>query len=156
MVCKVCGRTMTNENANFCEYCGASFRGDVDTSFLNETKIPENAYNSQAGQMSGAGQKPWGSPVQNVMAAQKQSVEESISFGKWLLVMVLPFIPIVGFWAFVVLLFIWGFGKNTSQTKKNWARATLVIGTFVIVLMMALMGQMLTDPAFASLFEGLI
>ena len=150
MVCKVCGRTMTNENANFCEDCGAAIRWYVDTSFLNEKKAPESAYENQANRTL------FGSTMPNGMASKTVGGEETISFGKWLLIMVLPFIPGVGFWAFIVLLFIWGFGKNTTPTKKNWARATLVVGAFLLILMTALMGQMLTDPAFSSLFEGLI
>ena len=46
MICKVCGRTISNEEANFCEYCGASFRElrmNGHQPLMNEAQVVQSA-----------------------------------------------------------------------------------------------------------------
>ncbi len=70
-----------------------------------------------------------------------------ISVGEWVLAMLIMAIPIVN----IVMLFIWGFGKDTNPTKANWAKAGLIwiaIGIILYVIffstfmaMFAMMGR---------------
>lgn len=53
----------------------------------------------------------------------------------WIVANLLIIIPIVN----IVMLFIWGYGKNSNAniTKQNWAKASLVwigILTFILLL----------------------
>ena len=112
MICKMCGRSTENENANFCEYCGNSFR--ENNSVMTE-------YNSGINQTN--------------QGALEQDKEKPVSFGNWLLSMLVPFIPVVGIFAYPVLLFVWAFSNDTPPSKKNWARATLIITLISVVIM---------------------
>ena len=38
MICKDCGREIVNDNANFCEYCGTSFRGTMQQTSYTASK----------------------------------------------------------------------------------------------------------------------
>jgi hypothetical protein len=63
------------------------------------------------------------------------SSERPMSLGNWLVIYLLPLIPMIGMVLFLVVLFSWGFGSNVAQTKKNWARATMI---FVLVMILML------------------
>lgn len=59
-----------------------------------------------------------------------------MSVGQWAITLVLLSIPLVN----VVLLFVWGFGDGTHPSKRNFARAALLIYAimFGIALLFAL------------------
>lgn len=101
MNCPVCGRTTNNENANFCENCGTSFR--------NMDSTPDNYREKE-----------------NTAATIKKQEQKVIPFRTFLGVMLLPIIPMVGPFIYIAVLFFWSFGKQSSETQKNYARATLV------------------------------
>lgn len=108
MICPVCGRTTENENANFCENCGTSFRvtNNQNTSF---------------------------SPVDTVTTESVKPKQEEIPFRTFLGVMLLPMVPMIGPLIYIVILLTWSFGKQYSGTQKNYARATLVVLLFSIL-----------------------
>ncbi len=114
MICKMCGRNTENENANFCEYCGNSFRENGSARTDYNSGINQTMYNNQG--------------------VQEQDKEKPISFGNWLLSMLVPFIPFVGIFAYPVLLLVWAFSNDTPPSKKNWARASLIIILICIVI----------------------
>ena len=66
-------------------------------------------------------------PVMPVMPVQQG--EEPYSVGKFLGCMLLTMIPCVGF----ILLFVWAFGDGNTS-RKNWAKAQLILVAIVIVL----------------------
>lgn len=155
MVCKVCGRTIANEEANFCEYCGASFRPGSDN------KIDETAASNAQQQYTSApsfegsadgtnarqgtfeqGFKTFGSMYGQNQGNTQQSAERPMTFGNWIAIMLLPFIPVVGSIAFIALLFVWSFNKSVPATRKNWARATLVMLGICILFISLLMTYM--------------
>lgn len=109
MICKSCGRTIGNENANFCDYCGTSLREqsypEIDTAEVhpNEMEAVE-------------GEKP-------------------ISFGNWLGSMGLLFIPVIGGVVYAGMLIYWSLSDKVTESKKNWARATLIMVVLWIILM---------------------
>ena len=149
MICKVCGRIITNEQANFCEYCGASFRPGTDNKLSEEfvrsfdnTKHQADynagSYTQAMSQQTHPGQ---GTPGQNVNIPRSfqrglfDSTDRPMTLGNWMIIYLLPFIPMVGMVLFLVVLFTWGFGPNVAPTKKNWARATLIMALVVIIML---------------------
>lgn len=123
MVCKSCGRSTSNENANFCDYCGASYKEVVFIQNEDKQKIEGQVkeYNKVE-----EGDKP-------------------ISFRNWVGTLLLPIIPIVGPIIYLVMMLVWAFGSDTNQSKKNWARASLVVGCIFIVLFIFLIVNSFTQ-----------
>jgi len=126
MVCKACGRDTVNENANFCEYCGTSFRANISIG-------QEDNYLGAKVQQQG---------TQEIGSEEN---EKPISVGNWLGTMVLPFIPIIGIFIYIVMLFVWSFGSDTPKSKKNWARVSLIMGIVVIVMFIFLISSTMMD-----------
>lgn len=125
MKCNTCGRQIHNEAANFCEYCGASFREQaqaatsqgIGSPFHNRQVMPEQTPYTMSGFQ------------QNVQ--QTIGKEKPISFAEWIGFYAVLLVPILN----IVVLAIWAFGYNTTASKKNWARATLI---FIIVVSLIL------------------
>ncbi len=68
---------------------------------------------------------------------------ETVSIGDWIISYILMGIPLVGF----IMLIVWAFGSDAPQSKKNWARANLIIMVVSIVLMIIL---------YATIFAAMI
>lgn len=123
MVCKSCGRSTSNENANFCDYCGTSYK--------------EVIYHQNEERQS----------IESIVK-ERNEVEEGdkpISFRNWMGTLLLPIIPLVGPIIYLVMMLVWAFGSDTNQTKKNWARASLVVGCIFIMLFIILMVNSFTQ-----------
>lgn len=74
-----------------------------------------------------------------------------ISTSDWMVTTLVAAIPVVGF----IMLFVWGFSDNTAESKKNWARATLIwmaIGIVLSVLIIFVFG--LGTAMFAGAVSG--
>ena len=72
--------------------------------------------------------------------------------------MLIPFIPFVGFIAYPVLLLVWAFSNDTPPTKKNWARASLVIILIMVVLFVMMLSygfNMIMSGEFSNYMEEL-
>lgn len=124
MLCKVCGRSTTNETANFCEYCGASFR---EGAFVG---IPDSTYNHAQSSQEKELNK-------NIVTGNDEVGDKPMSFGNWMMVLMLPFVPVVGSFIYFGVLIVWAFGHKASKTKKNWARATLVMLVVAFIMFFA-------------------
>ena len=72
----------------------------------------------------------------------KESTEQPMKVGDWLVTILLTAIPLVG----IIMLFIWGFGGNAPTTKSNFAKAMLIWYAIGIVLTFVFYG------AIAALF----
>ena len=136
MVCNICGRNIQNEEANFCEYCGNSFREHAQAV---ANVIP-----------------------QEQILIETVGTEKPISFLNWLgsmsLLLALMFIPFpfVGMITFMVVLCVWAFGKKTSISKKNWARASLIIVGIVFILLVAITISIMNHPVFQDYMNQLL
>src|SRR5699024_1918713 len=105
---------------NFCEYCGNSFRNEFESpnkSSLSENNHNINQYQSRPEPMN------------------EQESQGSITFKNWLGTLLLPFIPVVGWLVYLVMLFVWAFDSRTPNSKKNWARASLIMYLIAFVIM---------------------
>ncbi|BCN29714.1 hypothetical protein [Anaeromicropila herbilytica] len=131
MECKVCGRHTDSESANFCEYCGTSYREAPK----QEYRLPNENY--------------------GIINHENREVEEPISFGNWLGSMLLMFIPFVGFFVYLFMLLKWSFGGNVAQTKKNWARAQLIISLFFTIMIFYSLASVLHSPEFRQVYNTL-
>lgn len=112
MVCKACGRNSASENANYCEYCGTSFRENIP--------LKQEDYQAVS--------------AQPIVETNNRESDKPITFGNWIGTMLLPFIPIVGIFIYIVMMFVWAFGSDTPQSKKNWARASLIVSVVLLIL----------------------
>lgn len=143
MVCNTCGRHTQNEEANFCEYCGSSFREDRMAADFAST------HSHDAGQtvMQQAGQN-----------ANQEALEKPISFMQWLgtyAILFLPmFIPVIGWVIPLVMLFVWAFANNKSISKRNWSRATLIYVLVNIIIFVIYFIMMMNSPIFQGILKG--
>ena len=155
MLCKVCGRTAMNEKANFCDYCGASFRdgeGFVSSDFTYEgaqRNIGGDTVGTVQAESTIFGNSYADTLKPNEANSNNKTSEKPMSFMNWMLVLILPYLAPVGTFVYLGILFVWGFGRNSTPTKKNWARATLVIFLVVFILVYVLIGD---SANFLSMF----
>ena len=140
MICNTCGRQTQNEEANFCEYCGSSFRENID--MPRPAVLQEQA----SGQLVGKA------------ASQQEATEKPISFMQWLgmyAVLFLPlFIPFIGLIIPLVMLFVWAFANNTPVTKKNWSRATLIFLLVYLIVAVFVIMSVIGNPIFQEMMAG--
>lgn len=120
MQCAMCGREITNPNANYCDYCGTA----VGTMTYREVQ-----------------------PEQPKTTAPKT---DRVSTWLFLGIMCLPFIPFVGSIAYLVFLFYWAFAPSIEDSRKSFARATLIYTAITLVLVIVVVGA-----AFGAMMSGL-
>lgn len=160
MKCEVCGRQIQNEEANFCEYCGSSFREQKQGSFHTPPRSQGLPF------QNGPANSPMNGPV-NMQGNNPnmtgfgmpggpftpQQAERPTSFLSWLGTYGLLLIPVAGWLAFIILLFIWSFSDTTSAAKKNWARATLIFAGIMLVIFIAYMIYIMGTPEFKQMYD---
>lgn len=83
-----------------------------------------------------------------VMEVQEQN-NKVVSVGSWIGTLILLVIPIINF----VFLFIWALSSDTPVSKKNFAKATLIlsaIGFFLGIILFTLIGLLIPEDAFTQ------
>ena len=80
-------------------------------------------------------QNPYQQYSQNQNFTKKQSV---VSIGNWIITFILMAIPLVN----LIMLIIWAFGNGTSESKANWAKATLILYLIVTLLVICFWGSL--------------
>lgn len=60
----------------------------------------------------------------------EKNVNTIVTVKDWVITYFIMCIPIVN----IVMLFVWAFGDNTNESKRNWAIAGLVLAVIFIVL----------------------
>ncbi|NLW88968.1 MAG: hypothetical protein GXY43_04495 [Clostridiaceae bacterium] len=77
---------------------------------------------------------------------------ETVSIGDWIITFILSGLPVIGF----IMLIVWAFGSDAPQSKKNWARASLILGligfAIVILLYVFVFAAMIASGAFEDVF----
>lgn len=53
-----------------------------------------------------------------------------VSIGEWVITMIIMMIPLIN----LIMLFVWAFGSGTSESKANWAKASLIFMLVGIVI----------------------
>lgn len=122
MQCTMCGREIKNPDANYCDYCGTAVRSTE----YREIQVEQ--------------------PKKTVNEPKADRVSTWLFLG----VMCLPIIPFVGTIAYLVVLFYWAFASSIVDSRKSFARATLIYTAAVLVLAIVVLGAMV-----GSLMSGL-
>ena len=71
---------------------------------------------------------------------REQYENRPMSVGNWFVTILIMAIPVVG----LIMLFVWAFGDMAPKSKRNWARAHLLIlavvfGLYIVIIVAALM-----------------
>ena len=72
-----------------------------------------------------------------------------VSIGEWIITFILLAIPLVN----IIMLFVWAFGGGVNLSKKNYAKASLIIFLFFIVLYIIIFAAI--GPSFTKLLQQL-
>jgi uncharacterized BrkB/YihY/UPF0761 family membrane protein len=95
------------------------------------------------------------SPIPRVEV--NQIAEKPITFLNWLgtfgVLILCIFIPLVGPFIPIAILSYFGFNSKVQATKKNWARAMLVLYGVLIVISFAVAASMLNNPEFQNYMQ---
>lgn len=74
---------------------------------------------------------------------------QTVSLGDWIGTMILTYIPLVG----TIMLFVWAFGGGAKPSKRNYARASLIIA--VVVFVLSIIFSIIFGAIFAAAFSSL-
>lgn len=69
--------------------------------------------------------------------------------GDWIVTMILSSIPIVG----IIMILVWAFGGGAKPSKKNYARAMIIMAIIGIVL--GIISSILFAGIFAAIGESI-
>lgn len=91
-------------------------------------------------------QQPYQQPYQNVYQSDN-NLEEPVSFGDWMLTMLVMCIPCVN----LIMMFVWAFGSSTKKSKSNFFKASLTWALISIVLSIVIM--IVFGASFAAMYN---
>lgn len=74
---------------------------------------------------------------------------ETVTLGDWIVTMILSGIPIVG----LIMILVWAFGGGAKPSKKNYARALIIMALIGIVL--GIISSILFAGIFASIADNI-
>jgi len=101
---------------------------DNNNMYNQDTQQP---YQQQPYQQPQFQQQPYQQPPYQ---APMGDLEEPVSFGEWMLTLLIMMIPCVN----LVMLFVWGFGSGAKKSKSNFCKAQLVWMLIFVVLYIVL------------------
>jgi len=109
--------------------------------------------NAEQGQYQQQNYQPYQQSYQQQQPFQAgdSGLEEPVSFGDWMVTMLLMCIPCVN----IIMLFVWGFGSGTKKSKSNYCKAMLVWMLIGTVLAFVLAGTLTAMIASILQSEGL-
>lgn len=130
--CVVCGRKNPLKGANYCYYCGASFR---EMNFVPEDlkKHKESAAELKTND-NGTGFSMW----------------------KWLGLFALLLLPPYGWICFIVLLCVIAFGPKATEERRNFAKAFLIFILAAVVLLYLLMSFVQSNPDLMAQYNEIL
>lgn len=144
-----------NGNAAYREAAGQTDGGWAGQGYGGASPYGKSGYGNTAGR----GQSTVGDPglagILNGTAGVAEA-ENSMSFLHWIVIMLLPFIPMIGMFAYLAVLLIWAFGRTASKTRKSWARATLVITLVSFLMVMYMFQTVLGSGGMAELMNSMM
>lgn len=129
MICKNCQNSIPDDS-NVCEFCGTRIKEfeEQNTVSSAETFTQEkekvNPINN--------------SPAINQPPKEEFNEEEHVSVWQWVGIMAINLIPCVGPLAYIIMMFVWGFGSTPKHSLKTYARASLIMMLIGIVLWIVL------------------
>lgn len=150
MRCRECGREAMNPEANFCDYCGSSFR-QYGEALRTEEKTQESGGYSAFG--TAEGYRGEESSRYGSAGSATESDAKPVTIWTFLGVMMIIFVPYIGFYAFLGILLYWGFSSAVDGVRKTFARAMLVFAVLMLILMVFSLSVMMQSGAFDSILQ---
>ena len=135
--CQSCGSTL-DEGAQFCRACGAA-----------QTVQPQQQEFASPYAAPYAQPTPVIPPQPSYYANPAQQSYPPVGVGEYIVMLILSGIPIIG----LILLISWAFGSQVNPSKRNFARAVLLLGLIGIVLAVLLSATLV--PMMYSLIESM-
>ena len=126
MFCENCGKNLP-DGAKFCNGCGA------------KTEAVQPAYPAAAEPAPARPVAPppsYTPPAQTAYASQQppaysiKPTSSPLGVGQYIGMLLLMCIPLLN----IILLFVWSFGGSVNLNKKNFARASLILGAIGLIL----------------------
>lgn len=108
----------------------------------NENNYVDNTGINQGSEYDGGSQSASPNNVPQGGYYHNRPVDEPLSIGTYILMIIISAIPIVGF----IVLIVWSFDSTVNKNKSNYAKAVLIlkiIGFILLVLFMSTMASML-------------
>ncbi len=170
--CEYCGTATNASREGGMNYGSYGGEGAGDASHYEASGQAGNGYASGQGHgnnssygragygnASGYGQNTVGDPglagILNGTAGVAEA-ENSMGFLHWIVILLLPFIPMIGMFAYLAVLLIWAFGRTASKTRKSWARATLVITVISFFMVMYMFQTLLGSEGMAEIMNSVM
>jgi ribosomal protein L40E len=143
--CRSCGSTL-EEGAQFCRSCGATAVQPAQAS--QPMAQPVYTPPPYAAPYPPPAPQPVPQPAYYGNNVQ-QTVWPPVGVGEYIGMMLLTGIPLVG----LILLISWAFGSQTNPSKRNYARAILIVMLIGVALSILLSATLI--PLFANLFDSM-
>ena len=121
----MCGREITNPDANYCDYCGTA----VGAFAVREERVEPR-----------------------MTEAPK---EERVSSWLLLGVLCLQFVPFIGSFAQLGILLDWALASNIKDSRKSFARAFLVYSVILVVITLAVLVPLLVLGGTVETMSGM-
>ena len=86
----------------------------------------------------------------NIPAVPYASTKQPISIGGWIGRSLIPCIPLVGPFVYLIMLFIWSGDKTKEDTFRNFAKAQLImmaVGLVLSIILAVLFGAAFSEMA---------
>ena len=118
------------DGSRFCKECGTA---------VEATAPPQPAAPAPVAPPPSAYSAPYAAPAQpapapSYYAPAQQPTWPPVSVGQYIGMMIVSGIPLIGF----IMLLVWSFGSQVNPSKKNYARAILIlmlIGLAICILL---------------------
>ena len=125
MFCEKCGNKLP-DGAKFCGGCGAK----------TEPLQPAYTAAEEPAPARSAPPPAYAPPVQTAYASQQPPAysqkpdSDPLRVGQYIGMLLLMCIPLLN----IILLFVWSFGGSVNLNKKNFAKASLILGAIGLIL----------------------
>ncbi|MEL7624368.1 MAG: zinc ribbon domain-containing protein [Clostridiales bacterium] len=140
MICSACGSPLRS-GANFCADCGAAVP-EVQEQSQFSGALPGMSSPQQATYTAAPSPAPVYAAAPAAAPAYAAASAAAPSYGRpanpppmgvigYFLTMLVFYIPIVG----LVLACVWAFGQNPNQSRKNFARAQILVWALLILIL---------------------
>ncbi len=73
--------------------------------------------------------------------------DQIVTMGDWIITFILSGIPVVGF----IMILVWAFGGGAKLSKRNYARAALIVG--IVAAFISVIFSLVFSTAFAAILS---
>lgn len=140
MNCPNCGSELP-PNSKFCQTCGAS----VDnTAQASSAGVQNNTYNTSSNN------NPYNNNPYGGMYPMQPPTGYPMTIGGWIGRSLIPYIPLVGWLIYLIMLFIWSGDQTKELTFRNWAKAQLIVMAIIFGIVLIIFLILFMTGAFVA------